>query len=57
MTPDERERMNLLVHQIQVERNYNKLIQLVQDLNDLIAHKRRRLEPKEKPDNAGSATP
>ena len=45
MTPDERERMNELVAQIQQEKDHEKFIQLVEELNNLIAKKEHRFPP------------
>jgi hypothetical protein len=44
MTPDERERMNLLCDQIAKEIDHNKFVKLVQELNDLLDNKEQRLE-------------
>lgn len=44
MTPDERERMQLLCEQIAKEEDSEKFTKLVQELNDLLEHKVRRLE-------------
>jgi hypothetical protein len=44
MTPDERERMQLLCERIAKEQNHDKFVKLVQELNDLLEHKERRLE-------------
>jgi hypothetical protein len=48
MTPDERERMNRLCEQIAVERDHEKFVKLVQELNELLDHKEQRLEDKSK---------
>jgi len=44
MTPDERERMNVLCEQIAKEQNHDKFVRLVQELNDLLERKEQRLE-------------
>jgi len=44
MTPDERERMTKLCDQIAVEKNHDTFMELVQELNDLLARKERRME-------------
>ena len=44
MTPDERERMQLLCEQIAKEENPEVFTKLVQELNDLLEHKVQRLE-------------
>lgn len=44
MTPDERERMQMLCERIAKEQNHDKFVKLVQELNDLLEHKERRLE-------------
>lgn len=44
MTPDERERMHILCERIAKEQDHKKFIRLVQELNDLLDHKGRRLE-------------
>jgi len=49
MTPDERERMNLLCERIAKEQNHEKFVELVQELNDLLDHKVQRLEDPSKP--------
>jgi hypothetical protein len=43
MTPDERERMNLLCARIQDEKNYDNFVGLLRDLGGLIERKERRL--------------
>jgi hypothetical protein len=48
MTPEERERMNVLVLLIQREKNHEKFTALVEELNKLIAQKEDRF-PHEKP--------
>ena len=44
MTPEERERMNVLCERIAKEQNHEKFVKLVQELNDLLDHKEQRLE-------------
>ena len=44
MTPDERERMMALCNQIAVEKNHDRFMELVQQLNDLLSRKERRME-------------
>jgi hypothetical protein len=44
MTPDERERMNILCERIAKEQDHTKFVKLVQELNDLLDHKEQRLE-------------
>jgi hypothetical protein len=44
MTPAERERMNLLAILIQRERDYEKYIQYVKEINELMSQKEKRLE-------------
>ncbi len=44
MTPEERERMNLLCELIAKEQDHQKFVKLVQELNDLLDHKESRLE-------------
>jgi hypothetical protein len=44
VTPEQRERMNELCRQIQVEQDQKKFIALVQELNDLLEQKEHRLE-------------
>jgi hypothetical protein len=44
MTPDERERMHILCERIAKEQNHEKFVKLVQELNDLLDHKEKRLE-------------
>ena len=44
MTPDERERMRSLCEQIAKEQNREKFSKLVQELNDLLENKVRRLD-------------
>jgi hypothetical protein len=48
MTPEERERMNVLVLLIQKEKDHGKFTKLVDELNKLIAQKEDRF-PHEKP--------
>jgi hypothetical protein len=42
MTPEERERLNVLCTQIQVEKDYNQYESLLRDLYELVARKERR---------------
>lgn len=49
MTPDERERMQLLCEQIAKEEDPEKFTKLVQELNDLLEHKVQRLERPPRP--------
>jgi len=44
MTPDERERMHILCERIAKAEDHNRFVKLVQELNDLLDQKRRRLE-------------
>ena len=44
MTPEERERMNVLCERIAKEQDHDKFVKLVQELNDLLDHKEQRLE-------------
>ncbi len=44
MTPDERERMNLLCTLIQHERDLKRYRELVTELNELVGRKDKRLE-------------
>ncbi len=44
MTPDERERMRSLCEQIANEQNRDKFTKLVQELNDLLENKVKRLD-------------
>ena len=48
MTPDERERMNLLCELIAKEQDHDKFVKLVQELNDLLDRKETRLEDRAK---------
>jgi hypothetical protein len=48
MTPEEREHMNKLCAQIQVERDPRKFTTLIRDLNELLEKKERRLEERDK---------
>jgi hypothetical protein len=41
MTPEEKERLKELCEQIEVERNLQKLIELLEELNDLLEGKRK----------------
>ena len=45
MTPDETERMRSLCEQIAKEQDRETFTKLVQELNHLLEHKERRLEP------------
>lgn len=50
MTPDEQEEMNLLCQRIIEEQDHGKFMDLVRQLNQLLEHKRRRVErPAETP--------
>jgi len=44
MTPDEREVMHILCERIATEQKHDKFVKLVQELNELLDRKRRRLE-------------
>jgi hypothetical protein len=44
MTPEERERMTALCNQIAIENNHETFMQLVQELNDLLARKEQRID-------------
>jgi|HubBroStandDraft_2_1064218.scaffolds.fasta_scaffold21406_3 hypothetical protein len=46
MTPEERERMNVLVLLIQQEKDQDKFTKLVEELNKLISQKENRFPPK-----------
>ena len=46
MTPEERERMNVLALLIQQEKDPDKFTKLVEELNKLIAQKENRFPPK-----------
>ena len=48
MTPDERERMELLCQRIATEQDRDKFTQLVRELNDLLSAKDHRLGDKQK---------
>jgi hypothetical protein len=50
MTPEESARVKELIEQIKVEKDQNKFIALVRELNDLLDRKEKRLEPKERPE-------
>jgi hypothetical protein len=52
VTPEEREQMARLVARIQVEKDHEKFIELVRQLNDLCARKERRLEAHNKPQSS-----
>ncbi len=55
MTPEERERMNRLCAQIQVEQDHNKFTQLIAELNSLFETKERRLDERDHQNaNAGA---
>lgn len=49
MTPEERERMNALCNQIATEKDHDKFMKLVLELNDLLDRKERRLEDTQRP--------
>ena len=53
MTPDERERMQVLCERIAKEQNHEKFVSLVQELNDLLEHKEHRLEESSQKTNGG----
>jgi hypothetical protein len=44
MTPDERERMQVLCERIAKEQDHERFVELVQELNNLLDHKEQRLE-------------
>jgi hypothetical protein len=44
LTPDERERMNALCERIAIEKDQQKFVQLIRELNDLLERKQHRLE-------------
>lgn len=46
MIPEERERVRILCDQIAKEQNHDKFTKLVLELNDLLEHKKTRLEPR-----------
>jgi hypothetical protein len=46
MTPEEREQMNRLCTQIQDEKDHDRFMQLIKELNDLIDRKEHRFEPR-----------
>ncbi|MGC2259588.1 MAG: hypothetical protein WA437_18770 [Candidatus Sulfotelmatobacter sp.] len=48
MTPEERERMMYLCQLIQEEQDHAKFMDLILELNDLLARKEHRLETKSK---------
>jgi len=48
MTPDERERMAILCQRIATEQNPESFDKLVQELNDLLEIKHRRIHPEHK---------
>ena len=47
MTPDERERMAILFERIAKEQDLDKFKEFVKQLDDLLATKERRLEPRQ----------
>jgi hypothetical protein len=49
MTPEERERMQFLCEQIAKEEDPEKFTKLVQELNDLLEHKVKRVERPARP--------
>ena len=51
MTPEERERMNRLCAQIQVEQDHAKFTQLIAELNTLFEAKEHRLDEREQHQN------
>ncbi|MFZ1010364.1 MAG: hypothetical protein WAN65_26230 [Candidatus Sulfotelmatobacter sp.] len=48
MTPDERERMAILCQRIATEQNPESFDKLVQELNDLLELKRKRIRPQDR---------
>jgi hypothetical protein len=44
MTPEEKERMHVLCERIAKEQDHDKFVKLVQELNDLLENKERRLD-------------
>jgi hypothetical protein len=48
MTPEETKQMHLLCDRIQVEKDHTVFLRLVQELNDLLARKDRRLTEAER---------
>jgi|HubBroStandDraft_1064217.scaffolds.fasta_scaffold156222_2 hypothetical protein len=55
MTPDERERMQILCERIAIEKDQKKFGDLVQELNDLLDRKSHRLDhPGRNPNGTGS---
>lgn len=44
MTPDEVERMKVLCQQIALERDHDKFLELVKELNDLLERKNKRFD-------------
>ena len=52
MTPEEREEMDQLCRQIKDEKDHDKFIRLVTQLNDLLERKESRLEHAQKPDSS-----
>ena len=57
MTPEERERMNLLSIQIQEEKDYHRFQILLRDLNDLVRRKERRFAQRGGPNLAQRTRP
>ena len=58
MTPEERERMNKLCAQIQIEQDRQKFTQLIKELNTLVEAKEHRLENREScPTEAATRSP
>ena len=51
MTPEERERMNKLCAQIQVEKDHAKFTQLITELNTLFEAKEHRLDERQRHQN------
>ena len=49
MTPEERERLGVLVQRLQTEQNYGKFVELVTRLNELLELKERRLHERRRP--------
>jgi hypothetical protein len=48
MTPAERERMNILSMLIQCERNHQKYVEYVKEIDDLMSEKEKRLSAAER---------
>ena len=57
MTPDERERMAILCERIAKEQDRMKFAEFVQQLNDLLDTKDRRLASQEQSQNSNEALP